>query len=179
MPFREESPEVLYDESEFVAFGTQRVAMLVDRASASPNRRSRICAHRTPDDSIHEMIICLLADGYVQPHSHNRPESLHVIEGAADLVIFDQTGEVQGKMAIGVEASELRFVRLPPHCMHTLIVRSKFLIFHETTSGPFRRDDTTFAKWAPAESDSTKIEPYVKQLESQLRDISDSSQEES
>jgi len=45
------------------------------------------------------------------------------------------------------------FYRLMEPCYHTVLVNTPFALFHETTSGPFRRDDTEFAPWSPAEGE--------------------------
>ncbi|MBI2480932.1 MAG: cupin fold metalloprotein, WbuC family, partial [Planctomycetia bacterium] len=61
-----------------------------------------------------------------------------------------------------------RFVRLAPQVFHTLIVRSEYLMFHETTRGPFRREDTVFADWAPAESEADLARQYVTELDQSI-----------
>ena len=38
-------------------------------------------------------------------------------------------------------------------CFHTVLVSTPFALFHETTNGPFRRDEVEFAPWSPAEGD--------------------------
>jgi hypothetical protein len=45
------------------------------------------------------------------------------------------------------------YYRSDAQAYHTLIIRSDVLVFHETTQGPFRREDTVFATWAPEDGD--------------------------
>ena len=39
---------------------------------------------------------------------------------------------------------------------HMLIIESEFLVFKETTKGPFIREDTIFPDWAPDGSEEEK-----------------------
>ena len=41
------------------------------------------------------------------------------------------------------------FYRLDTSTYHSLIVTSDYLIFKETTEGPFIRENTLFPDWAP------------------------------
>jgi hypothetical protein len=51
---------------------------------------------------------------------------------------------------------------------HTLLIRSDILIVHEITNGPFVREGTRLAPFAPAESDTRGIADYQRQLVSQV-----------
>ena len=60
----------------------------------------RLCAHPAVDDRLHEMVIAMARETYVRPHKHvNKSESVHVIEGLADAVLFDDAGNV-GRPAV-------------------------------------------------------------------------------
>ena len=48
------------------------------------------------------------------------------------------------------------------------MIRSERVIFHETTNGPFRREDTIFAPWAPEESDEAAGARFLSSLADQV-----------
>jgi CO/xanthine dehydrogenase FAD-binding subunit len=43
---------------------------------------------------------------------------------------------------------------------HTLIIRSRVLIVHEITNGPFRPEATVYADFAPEDSDTHNTAAY-------------------
>jgi len=155
MNFREVSPEVVYPADEPVTVSRQEIAYLEQRAAGTPRGRARFCCHRDPEDILHEMFIVHPQGAYVRPHKHlQKLESFHLIVGAADLILFDDVGTVTQVITLGDFASGGPFYcRIPDACYHALVIRSERLIFHETTTGPFRPEETLFAPWSPAEGE--------------------------
>ena len=45
-----------------------------------------------------------------------------------------------------------------------LIIASEFLVFKETTRGPFIREDTIFPNWAPDGKDESLVDKYFYSL---------------
>ena len=85
----------------------------------------------------------------------NKIESVHVIEGLVDVVLFDEEGTVTEIIRMGDLSSGRKFYyRMAAPSYHTLFIVSELLVFHEITNGPFRRPDTVFAPWAPDEGDT-------------------------
>jgi cupin fold WbuC family metalloprotein len=160
---RAESSEVLYAGDGIVTVDASDVAELKRGAARNPRRRMRLCAHAGVDDRLHEMLIVHERACYVRPHKHvGKSESFHVIEGEADVVIFDDAGAVTEVIRMGSFASGRRFFyRIADPLFHTLLICSAVLVFHETTSGPFRREDTIFAPWAPDDSNPDAVKSYV------------------
>ena len=165
MKYKEKSPEVLIADEAIVKVARPDVELLKSRAPATARRRARFCAHRDTD-SIHEMLIVLSRGTYIRPHKHlNKVESFHIVEGAVDVVIFDDEGKVTEIVRMGDYASGRNFYyRLSQPAYHTLILRSEVLVIHETTNGPFRREETLFAPWAPEEDDAKAAEAFLKKL---------------
>lgn len=128
--------------------------------------KSRICSHLSVKDKTHEMIIYHKKGAYVRPHKHiNKMESFHLINGKADLVIFKNNGKISNVVSLGNYKSKLFFYyKMLKPSFHTLIIRQDTL-FHEVTSGPFKRKDTQFPSWAPKEKEKKDIKNYVKILE--------------
>jgi cupin fold WbuC family metalloprotein len=160
------SREVLYPDEAVVKVAGAELAVLKAGALANERRRMRLCAHRSPQDALHEMLIALGRDTYIRPHKHGgKSESFHVIEGQADVVFFDDAGGVTGAIALGERGSGRYFYyRLADPWYHCVLVNSPVFVFHETTNGPFDPEQTTFAPWAPLEDDLPDQTAFVARL---------------
>ena len=158
--------EVLYPAEPIVHFTPADAEDLKSRAVQNARRRMRLCAHHSDDNPLQEMIVALASDAYVRPHKHlARTESYHIIEGQADLVLFDDAGKIARVIPLGDYASgKCVFCRLAEPVFHTLVLRTPTLVFHETTNGPFRREETVFAPWSPAESDPQAVAKFMQNL---------------
>lgn len=169
MKLRPVNAEVYYAEGGVVQVGAADLAMIKEQAARSPRRRARICTHVSPDDAVHEMLIVLAADVYIRPHKHlGRGESFHVVDGLADVIVFDDAGTVADVVHMGPAGSGLAFFyRMNQSCFHSVVVRSEFFVVHETTRGPFNPADTLFPSWAPAEDDPGATD-YAATLRSRL-----------
>ena len=158
--------EVFYSDDKIVKVGPGEIELLKQKARSNKRRRVRLCAHRSTDDKLHEMLIVHTKDAYIRPHKHlNKTESFHLIEGVVDIVIFDDEGAINEVISIcNSSPSCLFYYRMSDPYFHTLIIRSEFLVFHEVTNGPFDRKQTVFAPWAPDETDSAAQAAFLKQL---------------
>ncbi len=128
-------------------------------AKKSALKRARICLHQGPKELIHEMLIVLCKDSYVRPHRHARKiESYMVLEGKADLVFFNDSGEIKAIVKMGDATTALTFFnRVPNNVFHMFVPRSEYFVFKETTNGPFDPKETEPASWAPENSLSEKM----------------------
>lgn len=171
MKAKEFNPEVLYTDEPITKVHREDIEYLKKRSQQNPRKRIRLCAHSSVDDKLHEMLIIHTRDTYVRPHKHfNKSESFHIIEGACDVIVFDERGEIAERIQMGTFDSGKRFYyRLPEPYYHTLLIHTEFLVFHETTSGPFERSDTAFAPWSPPEEDSLNIHRFLENLHVQLK----------
>jgi cupin fold WbuC family metalloprotein len=167
---KSESAEVRYATDGIVLVDAADVARLKQEAGENARRRIRLCAHYSVDNPLHEMFIVHARDTYVRPHKHlGKSESFHVIEGDVDVVIFDDEGGVTDCIPMGAFASGRPFFyRVAEPLFHTLLIRSDILVFHETTGGPFRRDDTVFAPWAPEDGDAAAVTRFLADLDARI-----------
>lgn len=170
MQFVKLNDEVLTATGPLVGVNAQDLSAVKAMAAASPRLRARICAHPGVEDRIHEMLICHARGVYVPPHRHHgKSESLHVIEGACDVVFFDDAGAVTEVIRMAAPGSgALFYLRINSSAYHCMVPRAEFFVFHETTSGPFRREDNEQAPWAPAETDATAVAEHLARLEACL-----------
>lgn len=166
MRLKQHSMEVLLADETIVRLGQTEMAALQAALAQSSRGRSRICAHRDNSDSLHEMLIALSRATYIRPHKHfGKSESFHIVQGELDVVIFDEQGGIGDVVRMGPYGSGRDFFyRLADPLFHTVMVRSETVVFHETTNGPFKREDTQFAPWSPAETELGAVAVYVRRL---------------
>lgn len=169
MRAKQTSEEVFYASDRVPRVTRADLADLTREAGNTARRRSRLCTHRDVADAIHEMFIVHPRGAYVRPHKHlNKAESMSVLDGEVDLVLFDDNGRVADVVSMGNVASGRAFYyRMTDAIFHTLLIRSEWLVFHEVTSGPFRREDTVFAPWAPEDADTSGVATFIAGVEEQ------------
>lgn len=155
MKYKKLNEEVLYTTEAVTRLGAADMAALAGMAAETSRHRVRLCTHESADSALHEMFIVHRRDAYVRPHMHRgRDESIHILAGDVDIVLFDQDGTVLELLEMSDYGSGRPFYcRIPKGTMHMLIIRSDVLVFCEATLGPFNRDDAVFASWAPKEGE--------------------------
>jgi cupin fold WbuC family metalloprotein len=128
-------------------------------AAESPRLRMNHNFHAGMADNPHRLLNVLLRETYVRPHRHSDPpkaESFLVLEGVADVILFDDDGDVKARYRLGEESAEGRLwgVDIAPGVWHTILPRSARVICFEVKPGPWiPATDKEFASWAPAEND--------------------------
>jgi hypothetical protein len=138
--------EVYILDEEIPLLDKNRFKFLVKRAKNSKNNRARYCAHKNKKKKLQEMFIVLTRKCKIIPHKHKfKEESLHVLSGEADLLVYDNQGKIKKKISLGTFSSGKTFYyRINNNKYHSLRIKSEFFIFHETTSGPFKKKNTIY-----------------------------------
>lgn len=132
---------------------------VAELAATSPRQRMNYNFHSDPADNPHRFLNVLLRGTYIRPHRHLVPpksESFLVLEGMADVLVFDDRGNITARYRLGAESSEghLWGVDIPPGLWHTILPRSARVVCFETKPGPWiPAHDKEFAGWSPAEND--------------------------
>src|ERR1700691_1388465 len=75
-------------------------------AASSPRRRMNHNFHEAADDNPHRFLNVLLRGTYIQPHRHTAPpksETFLVLEGVADVILFDDDGSITARHSLGTE----------------------------------------------------------------------------
>lgn len=167
MKTRMESDEVLYSEDLVVSVTHRDVEWLKQKAGLNSRQRIRLCSHLELMDKLHEMLIVHRKNVYVPPHKHlGKSESIHIIEGLVDVVVFNDDGSIFQVLPLGgYDSGRIFYCRMNTAVYHTFLIHSEILVFHETTNGPFQKDDTQFAPWSPDISDAESCKRYLKQLD--------------
>ncbi|MCK1359542.1 WbuC family cupin fold metalloprotein [Bradyrhizobium sp. 199] len=163
---RAQNPEVYYSGAAIVTADDATIAELKRIAAANPRLRSRLCTHPDPSSGLHEMLIVHHREAYVRPHKHfGKPESFHLIEGTAQVVIFEDDGRIRDVLEMAPYGrGALCYYRMPEQVFHSILITSEWLVFHETTAGPFDPSRTAFPDWAPAGGDAAEVQDYVTRM---------------
>jgi len=159
--------DVFYTTQSLSLLTAEDIGITRDLAMASPRRRARLCTHAAAGDALHEMLIAVERSSYIRPHRHlNRPESLLVLDGQADAVFFAEDGAIEQVIRLAPFAAGGTFYyRVERPQYHTLLLRTPWLIFVETCTGPFDPSRSEFAPWAPEEQDAASVEIFRQEIE--------------
>lgn len=165
LALRQETPEVFYAPPGEVCWHAAHLLFVKSQGASVPRMRARICAHESPTSVQHQMLIAHHESCYVRPHAHvNKEESLLVLEGEADGLLFSSAGELERVIKLTpTGGAGTFFMQVPPGRVHALWITSPWFVFLETTRGPFRREDTFFPSWSPPDADAG---PFREQLRS-------------
>lgn len=169
MKLRRVNDEVFFADDPIVSVGAEEIEFLKSQAVKTTRMRARICLHRAQSDPVQQMLIALDARGYVRPHRHLvRGESLIALQGTADLVLFDDLGNVRECVRMSDGEAGTRYYRTDAGRFHTLVVRTPLFVLLEVAEGPFVRSETEFAAWSPTETDGTAIARFTADLQSRV-----------
>jgi cupin fold WbuC family metalloprotein len=163
--------DVYITAEQFPSAGREEIKLLADNVGGSSRGRIRLCMHKSNEDRMHEMLIAFTASNYIRPSWHlGKDESLHMLQGDGDYLFFDENGDVIDSVPLGTYSSENQFYcRIPASCSHSLVIRSGDIVVHETTVGPFQREDTVFAQWSPEENNSSSVAALLEKLKRRPR----------
>jgi cupin fold WbuC family metalloprotein len=163
---RKKSDEVYHSVDKSFDLTQLDIKNLVDLADQSERKRIRFCTHLSAEELVHQMFIVHPKGAYVRPHKHTaNSESILVLEGEVDYVIFDENGDIDSIVRMGDYRSNKPFYQtIEPNLYHTLLIRSNWLIFLEVIEGPFLENDKIYSDWSPLESDRVEVAKYVDEL---------------
>ena|SRR6202050_1239402 len=169
---KRQSAEVYFAKQPISAIGAPELRFLKEAAMRSTRHRCRICLHLDEQALLHETVLVYTKATYNRPNRHPMAESFHLLEGACDVIFFTEDGEPDKvlRMEAAVRGNGHPFiVQFPIMVYHTIIVRSDWLVIHETCRGPFVRGQSTlYAPWAPAETDHD-VGDFLAKLEGYCR----------
>ena len=160
------NPEVFHSKENFFSLSKEDINKLVTLAKSTSRGRVRYCSHSSDQDALHEMFIVHPRDAYVRPHKHlDKIESMLVIDGEVDYIMFDDNGKVDNIIKMGDFKTNKPFYQtIRKDKFHTLIIKSEWLVFLEITNGPFNKKDTIFADWSPQEEEQDKVIKFINNL---------------
>ena len=102
--------EVYHSKENFFSMSKEDINKLINLAKKTPRNRVRFCSHSSDQDTLHEMFIVHPKGAYVRPHKHiNKIESMLVIDGEVDYIMFDNDGNVDEIVEMGGVESKKSF----------------------------------------------------------------------
>ena len=160
------NPEVYHSKESFFSLNKDDINKLINLAKQTPRNRVRFCSHSSDQDTLHEMFIVHPKDAYVRPHKHlDKIESMLVIDGEVDYIMFDDNGKVDNAVKMGdFETKKPFYQTIRQDTFHMLIIKSEWLVFLEITNGPFEKGKTIYAEWSPEESDTLSVETFLNKI---------------
>tara|TARA_Y100000590_G_scaffold469948_1_gene660874 strand:+ start:406 stop:927 length:522 start_codon:yes stop_codon:yes gene_type:complete len=160
------SNEVYYLKNKPTNLNKADIKKLIDLANKNQSKKIRLCFHDSINSNVHEMLIVHSKSTYVKPHKHlNKEETMMILEGNADYIIFDNTGKVKKIIEMGNYESGKSFYQIiPKQTFHMIVIKSDWLVFKEVTQGPFNAKDTVFAPWRPDDKNIQLINEYIKKI---------------
>jgi len=163
----EVSSEIFYPRREMVSISVDDIAFLKKRAAESPRGRCRICLHGHASDALHDMVIVLARGAYVRPQRHFvKAETMVALEGDGIYIRFAPDGRPIAHEWFSATGSinHARVLRAPINEYHGLLITSEWLVFCESTLGPFDPAGSEFAPWSPAPADQPAVERFLADL---------------
>lgn len=166
MKFQKQNEEVIRASGNLIKLRQKDLETLKKKAGHTERKRMRICIHKWDEDIVQEMVIVHVKNTYVRPHKHlAKKESLQILEGEAHILLFDEKGKITKIIPMGDHRSGLVFyMKTEKPLYHSMIIHSNYLVFVEITNGPFRKNETQFAPWSPAETDISAVKKYQQKL---------------
>lgn len=143
---------------------TKYIDLLKKKADKSKNKSYRILFHKNNKHLTHEMMICFKKNAVIPVHKHpiNRSESYHILQGSMNVYFFEDDGKPYGFINLSKKNNQI-FYRLSCSKFHLLVPNSKYLVYHETVTGPFLTNkDIIYPKWGSKFNTSEKINLFLK-----------------
>jgi len=155
---------VLFLKKDIVEISKKDLTELKNLASKSSLKRARFCLHETPEEKVQEMIIAFCKDSFIPIHKHNKGESIYLLEGRLLIVFFDDDGKITKKIFLSTLSDKLPFFyKLNANLWHAVIPLTDFVIIHEVTSGPFKKDANIYdPEWGRSVKDIMTLKKMSK-----------------
>ena len=136
----------------------------IKKIAFKTKKNIRISLHRSPNEEFHNIIIFHWNSTYYKPHKHlYKEETCHMIEGSQRVITLDSHAKIIADHKLNSK-NNLIF-KIKKNTIHTAVILSKYVIFHESKPGPYLGDkDSIFPKWAPKEDDHKGIKKFFKNL---------------
>ena len=167
--FAYESPEVIYGKDKLLTLCKKDSGFLIKKSKNSKKKIFRLCVHKNKKDHIHQMFIVHPKNYFVHPHKHKNEESMFVLKGSVDIVLFNEKSKVKKIIRMGdYNSGKIFFYKLPKNTFHTLIINSKKLIFYEVTKGPFSKRNSKKANWFLKDDFQNKSK-FIRNLKNKIR----------
>ena len=152
-------------DASIVSVGRNEIDFLKRRCSAPISTGLGSTLTSDPKSLLREAIQIRKRQRYVRPHRLAHDQSIHILEGSADVVFFDDHGSVLKSIPVGSIGSERDFyVRLPAQTFHFVLVHSDILVTHDVKAAPPDDNERQYPTWSPIESDADSVGAFLRNL---------------
>ena len=147
------------------------IDFIIQDSEKNQFKRSRICTHQNSKSKLHEMFISIQRDSYIRPHKHlKKDESYFLLKGNLDIIIFNHNGEIKEIICLTDRGKNKKiYYKLLKNTMHTIVIKSKYVVIQEVALGPFNKNNDVFANFSPNEIEKGKIILYKKMLNKKIK----------
>jgi len=156
----------IFSTEPIVEVNREIIEDLKSKANGADDRKFRFCLHTSAEATLHQSVIVFCKDAYIRPHRHpvDKAESYQIIEGEMTVYFFDDNKNIIRKIDMGErESGKTFFYRLGTKVWHMPVPKSKYVVFHETSLGPYNKEvDVEFADWSPTDKDVKGIADFLK-----------------
>jgi cupin fold WbuC family metalloprotein len=138
--------------SETKVLGEKDYDRLLNEAQQSRRKRKALILNENWEHAT-KMINAIHPDSYVKPHKHenvHQTEAFTLINGSAEVITFNDNGEVKDRIGLG----ENKIVDIPVNLYHTVVAYEPSVIFivkGQPSGGYDKELDKVLASWAPEE----------------------------
>lgn len=133
---------------------TEDLHELAGKAADSERQRAHLNVHEALDANVQRLFIATEPETYMRPHRHpeaHKWEFFVVLEGAIDLLIFEEDGTL--KQRIPMSPDRTRAVEVPPGTWHAYVCQQSGTLALEVKEGAYiPTPEADFAPWSPAEN---------------------------
>ncbi|MGC6427693.1 MAG: WbuC family cupin fold metalloprotein [Akkermansiaceae bacterium] len=138
-----------------VTLEAKTIAEGLAASRATDRKRMILPIQRTQEAQVQRIVNFLQPGTYIRPHCHPLPhatESVCLIQGALEILIFSEGGEVIARHHLRETGN--RLIDLEPGTWHGMIVHGEDTVVFESKRGPYDAEtDKIFAPWSPEEGD--------------------------
>ena len=135
-------------------YSGDRLKELVVNAQASDRLRTNLNIHESADAAVQRLFLAFEPDTYIRPHRHpqaHKWELFIVLEGELDLLLFNDSGEIEDRVVLSSTAT--RVVEVPPNTWHSYVSKKSGTLALEIKEGAYLPSpEEDFLSMAPAEN---------------------------
>ena len=143
LKLKKKNNHVYYAQDYPFLFQWNDINKLIELAREKSVHKLRVCLHKEDKAMVHEMIIMLLKPQRINPHKQEKTTiSYHVLEGTAELKLYNDNGKVKYSMNLSSRKSGIQHVRLEANKFRSIRSISNSFVYLEIANGPFRDSDT-------------------------------------
>ena len=149
-------------------YSADTLKQLVKTAQNSERLRTNLNIHESADAAVQRLFLAFEPDTYIRPHRHpqaHKWELFIVLEGELDLLLFNDSGEIEDRVVLSSTAT--RVVEVPPNTWHSYVSKKSGTLALEIKEGAYLPSpEEDFLSMAPAEN-TKEVAAYLQWMKSE------------